>query len=482
MQASVLTYFLYFILFINVILAIIIVFFERRNPTAALAWVVILLFFSIAGFFLYLVFGQNFYKKRLFRLKEQDDRHLHALVSEQKKELLSAKETFADPRFARYREMIYMLLNSNQAYLTRDNRVEIYTDGNDKFRALLEAIEGAQDHIHMEYYILRTDEMGGKVIDSLTRKAREGVEVRWLYDALGCSKVPKSFYQGLLAAGGKIAPFFPSHIPLINLRFNYRNHRKIVVIDGKTGFIGGFNIGDEYLGKGPLGYWRDSHLKIQGTAVSALQVRFILDWNFAAKDDVKLSSRFFPDHEGPGDTAIQLVSGGPDVRWSPIKESYLKLITTAEESIYLQSPYFVPDDSVLDALRIAALSGVDVRIMIPSKPDHPFVYWSSYSFIGDLLDAGVRAYTYDNGFIHAKTVVVDGFAGSVGSANWDVRSFKLNFEANAIMYDLNMAGKLRDIFLQDLEVSTEITPERYAARSNRIKVKESISRLMAPIL
>jgi cardiolipin synthase len=378
--------------------------------------------------------------------------------------------------------MVYMLLNSNQAYLTRDNQVEIYTDGNDKFKALLEAIGGAQDHIHMEYYILRKDELGKKVIDALTRKAREGVEVRWLYDALGCSKVPKKFYHELLEAGGKVAPFFPSLIPFINLRFNYRNHRKIAIIDGKIGFIGGFNIGDEYLGKGPLGYWRDSHLKIQGTAVSALQVRFILDWNFAAKDDVKLSSRYFPDHQGYGATAIQVVSGGPDVRWNPIKEAYLKLITNAEESIYLQSPYFVPDDSVLDALRIAALSGVDVRIMIPCKPDHPFVYWSSYSFIGDLLDAGVKAYTYDNGFIHAKTVVVDGIAGSVGSANWDVRSFKLNFEANAIMYDQNLAGRLRDIFLHDLKVSSEITPDSYATRSTWIKAKESISRLMAPIL
>jgi Phosphatidylserine/phosphatidylglycerophosphate/cardiolipin synthases and related enzymes len=308
------------------------------------------------------------------------------------------------------------------------------------------------------------------------------VEVRLLVDALGGRAWSPGMLKEFKAAGGKVARFFPSLIPFLNLRVNYRNHRKIVIIDGKTGYIGGFNIGEEYLGKGPLGPWRDSALKITGTAALALQVRFIMDWNYASKDDIGFSEVYFPESESSGGVPVQIVSGGPDTRWNPVKESYLKLITLAQQTIYIQSPYFIPDESVLDALRIAALSGVDVRIIIPVKPDHPFVYWSSYSYIGDLLEAGVRAYTYDHGFIHAKTIVVDGLAGSVGSANWDVRSFRLNFEANAVIYHPECAGELHSIFLKDLTGSSEITLQKYRSRPAWLKIKESVSRLFSPLL
>lgn len=477
-----LTYILDIILVINIFLAIIIVFFERRNPNAALAWVVLLIFFSVAGFILYLLFGQNFYKKHLFRLKEQDDRRLHAVIAGQLADLRAHGKVFGDPELNRFEGLVSLLLSGNRAFLTRDNTVSVYTTGPDKFNALLEAIEGATDHIHMEYYLLRDDETGKQVLDALARKASEGVEVRWLYDALGCARVPRWFYQDLQEAGGHIAPFFPSRIPWFNIRFNYRNHRKIAIIDGKTGFIGGYNIGNEYLGKGPLGNWRDTHVRIQGTAVSALQLRFLLDWNFAAKDDLAFTPRYFPDQDSGGTSAIQVISGGPDVRWSPVKETYLKLVTSAKRSILIQSPYFIPDESVLDALRIASLSGVDVRIMIPRKADHPFVHWSSYSFVGDLLDAGIHAYCYENGFLHAKTIVVDEAVCSVGSANWDMRSFMLNFEANAIIYDRAVAYELADRFREDIRSSSEVTREIYRNRDIRTRFKESVSRLMSPIL
>jgi cardiolipin synthase len=289
-------------------------------------------------------------------------------------------------------------------------------------------------------------------------------------------KVKEKGLREFEQAGGKHAVFFPRIFTL-----NYRNHRKIAVIDGISGFIGGYNIGEEYLGKGPLGYWRDAAIRIEGTGVAGLQLRFFMDWNHASPEKIAYDPVYFPKTTGPGSCPLQIVSSGPDARFSQIKEGYVKFILTARESVYIQTPYFIPDESLTDALRIAALSGVDVRIMIPCKPDHPFVYWSTLSWIGDLLDAGVRAYTYDNGFIHAKTIVVDGIAASVGSANFDVRSFRLNFEANCFFYDPVYGGQMKKAFLDDLPKSTEITPELYRNRSRWIQAKESVSRLFSPL-
>jgi cardiolipin synthase len=318
----------------------------------------------------------------------------------------------------------------------------------------------------------------------LTERALAGVEVRVLCDGLGCAKLPRNFFDGLKSAGGKIAFFFPSRIRFLNLRSNFRNHRKIAVIDGKTAFVGGFNIGDEYLGKvKKWGYWRDAAVRIKGDAALACQLRFFFDWNYAAKEEQQgYQHRYFPDIASSDGAAVQIVSGGPDTYWNPVKEAYLKMINSATETVYLQTPYFIPDDSVRDALRIAALSGLDVRIMIPNRPDHPFVYWAGLSFVGQLLESGVRAYTYENGFLHAKTIVIDDIAASVGSANWDVRSFGLNFETNAVVYDQTVARSLKQSFEKDLEVCTELTSQRYAERPSTVKAKESISRLFSALL
>ncbi|WP_220681870.1 cardiolipin synthase [Methanofollis formosanus] len=466
------------ILFFNILFAIVVVFFERKNPTAALAWLMVLFLLPPLGFALYLIFGQNFTRQKMFTLKEEADQYLKGLFEEQHQDLVDREFRFANPAAEQYRDTILALLRNNQALVTEKNEVEVYTDGKEKFAALFEAIGAARHHIHLEYFIVNDDELGRSVVHALAEKAKEGVEVRLLFDAVGtrAGGGSKEAFRELTDAGGEIGVFFPSLY-----RVNYRNHRKIAVIDGTVGFIGGFNIGDEYLGTGPLGYWRDTAVRITGRAVNMLQLRFFLDWNHATGEYHGSDPVYFPDPEVPGTVPVQIVSGGPDTRWSPIKEGYIKLINSARSSVYIQSPYFVPDESVTDALRLAALSGVDVRVMIPCKPDHPFVYWASLSFVGDLLDAGVRAYTYDNGFIHAKTIVVDGTAGSVGSANWDVRSFKLNFEANAFFYDTTVGGEMKRRFVRDLEVCTEITPELYAARPRWVRMKESVSRLFSPL-
>lgn len=467
------------ILILNIIFAVTIVFFERRNPTAALAWLVVLFSLPSVGFVFYLLFGQNYTRQRMFVIKEQGDhRFLQEVFLEQLREFADRRYSFTTPEAEEFRDTIYLLLQNNRAFLTEKNQVDLYTRGEDKFDALFAAIRGARHHIHLEYFIVNNDDLGRAVVHALAEKAREGVEVRLLFDAMGtrAGGGSRKAFSELTDAGGKIGVFFPSIY-----RVNYRNHRKIAVIDGTVGFIGGFNIGDDYLGKGPLGPWRDTAFRVIGKAVQTLQLRFFLDWHYVTGEYPGLEPCYFPDPGVPGTTPVQIVSGGPDTRWSPIKEGYIKLINSARESVYIQTPYFIPDESVTDALRLAALSGVDVRVMIPCKPDHPFVYWATLSFVGDLLDAGVRAYTYDAGFLHAKTIVVDGKAGSVGSANWDVRSFRLNFEANAFFYDAAVGAELVRAFEEDLAVSTEITPERYRARSRWVRIKESVSRLFSPL-
>jgi cardiolipin synthase len=287
----------------------------------------------------------------------------------------------------------------------------------------------------------------------------------------------------MTAAGGKHAVIFPSLFSYFNYRVNFRNHRKIAIIDGETAFVGGFNIGDDYIGLAKRwGYWRDTAVRIKGSGAMAAQMRFYLDWNFASRDKLEIRDRYFHPSRLPQGSMVQIVSGGPDTGWNPVKDSYLKMITTATETVFIQTPYFIPDESVMDALHIAALSGIDVRIMIPSKPDHIFVYWASHSYVEELLSSGVRAYTYDKGFLHAKTIVIDGAAASVGSANWDIRSFRLNFETNAVIYDEEVAGELHQAYLDDLSFCTELTPQWYASRSWFFRARSSLSRLFSPIL
>ena len=305
-----------------------------------------------------------------------------------------------------------------------------------------------------------------------------------LYDDMGSRTLSLKDFKSFRKNGGQVEAFFPSKLPLINLRMNNRNHRKIVIIDGQIGYVGGFNVGDEYLGlKKKFGYWRDTHLRIVGDAVNALQLRFMLDWNSqSTRDDLQYEDRYFPDVNSGGTIGVQIASSGPDEEWEQIKYGYLKMIASAKESIYIQSPYFIPDQAFLDAVKIAALGGVNVNIMIPNKPDHPFVYWATYNNVASLLEAGVNIYHYDNGFLHSKCIVIDDEIASVGTANMDHRSFTLNFEINAFIYDIQVAHQLRAAFENDLHVSYRLTQELYDQRSLWIKFKEGIARLLSPIL
>jgi len=466
----------------NFVLAFTVIFLERRNASSTWAWLMVLFFIPIAGFILYLIFGRKLNNQKIFTWDTISKLGVRKEVESQLRAIEEGEFAFKQEALMQYQDLYYMHLKNNDAIYTQDNDVEIFTDGKEKFTALIKDLQQATDHIHLLYYIIRHDQLGKRIADVLIQKAKEGVEVRFLYDAMGSRLLSKKYIRRLRNAGIHVDAFFPAKLPLINFKLNFRNHRKLAIIDGKIGYIGGFNIGDEYLGKNhKFGYWRDTHLRIYGNAVRNLQTRFILDWNQASRNDILYEDRYYIGAPA-GEVGVQIVSSGPDSDWEQIKYGYIKMILSAKEFIYIQTPYFIPDDSLMDALRIAALSGVRIKIMIPNKPDHPFVYWATLSYSGELLHAGAEIYIYQNGFLHAKTIIVDGKISSVGTANIDVRSFRLNFEVNAFLYDKDIARKLVDEFQHDISLSTQMTDKLYAKRSLGIRFKESVSRLLSPIL
>ena len=466
---------------IDVVAVLTLVFFERRDPESVLAWMFTVLTLPIAGFVLYLIFGFKYFKTRAFGEKSTGDQVILARVRGGKEPGIVGEREDHLADLVPYPELARLLVADSAAFLTTGNQVDVYTDGPTKFDALFEAIRGAKHHIHLEYYILRDDALGERLLTLLEAKAREGVQVRLLYDDLG-NKIPRLRYRTLTQAGGRVSGFYRALVPSVGFRLNYRNHRKIAVIDGAVGFIGGFNIGEEYLGHGPLGAWRDTAVRIRGGGVQALQLRFILDWNYATNEGLSLGGAYFSASPREGSASIQIVSGGPDTTWNPPREQYVKMVGSAKRTCYLQTPYFIPDPSIMVALRIAALSGVDVRIMIPSKADQPLVHWASLSFAAELLDAGARVFAYTAGFLHAKTATIDDSVTSVGTANWDLRSFKWNFETNAVIFDAALGEKYRRIFEDDMTRSTEITRESYAARGLAVRIKESVCRLFSGAL
>lgn len=469
---------------LNLAFAFTIIFMERRSANSIWAWLLVLVFLPLLGFILYLLFGRQIQRDHIFTLDKDDKVGLEMIVDEQLEALKDKNFSKGNHQIVKFKEMVQMLLYNNAAFLTTDNDLMIYTDGHQKFDDLLEDIKNAKDYIHIQYYIFHSDELGKTILKALEDKAEVGIEVKMLYDDMGSRDLRKKDLKAFRKKGGHAEAFFPSKLPLINLRMNNRNHRKIVVIDGKIGYVGGFNVGDEYLGKSKkFGYWRDTHLRVEGDAVNALQLRFILDWNSqSTRDNITYEERYFPDVDSGGTIGIQIASSGPDEEWEQIKYGYLKMISSAKKSIYIQSPYFIPDQAFLDSIKIAALGGVEVNIMTPNMPDHPFVYWATLKNVASLLEAGVNVYQYNNGFLHSKTLIIDDEVASVGTANMDHRSFTLNFEVNAFIYDEGIARSLKQAFIEDMKVSDQLTKEKYASRSLWIKFKEGISQLLSPIL
>ena len=468
------------VMLVNIILGISIVFLERKNASSTWAWLMVLLFIPIVGFLIYLIFCKPIRHGKIFIWDKKSRLGLKAAVQGQLREIENNELIYNDDDIKSYESLIYLNLRTDNALFSQNNSVDILLDGKEKFDRLMQDLRRAKDHIHLIYYIVRHDTLGTEIADILIKKANEGVTVRFLYDAMGSRRLSRKYVKRLRDAGVQVEEFFPAKF--INFKINYRNHRKLAIIDGKVGYIGGFNIGDEYLGKNQkFGYWRDTHLRVKGSAVESMQTRFILDWNQASKEEIPFEDRYYQS-ERAGDAGMQIVSSGPDQELEQIKNGYIKMIMEAKESIYIQTPYFIPDESVRDALKIAALSGIDVKLMIPNKPDHPFVYWATLSSSGELLQSGGEVYIYQNGFLHAKTLIVDGKIASVGTANIDVRSFRLNFEVNAFIYDKKITEELVQAFNDDIRRSTQMTKKLYDKRSIGIRIRESISRLLSPVL
>lgn len=472
--------------FVNIIYAVIILFFERKNPAATWAWLLAIMLIPYFGFLFYLVLGLDSNRHKEFQLKVKEDEALFdsfidmdaGFIQEQLAHI-SRKNVMRIPGAERLNDLVHLNAIAGSGAFSNNNKLTLFHEGQSKFKSLLQDIGGAKDFIHIQYYIVRNDELGRRIIEALAAKARQGVEVKFLIDGMGCQFNPKKFYEPLLTAGGQVCKFLPSHL----VRVNFRNHRKLCVVDGKIGYIGGFNIGDEYIGKSKrFGFWRDSHIRIKGDSIKALELRFIMDWNFCAKEKITLEEKYFPVLPKKTGVSMQILSSGPDTKWPSVQQGYYKMIVEANKTIYMQTPYFVPNDSIFESLRVAALSGVDVRIIIPAHPDHLFVYGASLSYLGELLKAGVKCYQYEKGFIHSKLLLVDGLLTSVGTANMDVRSFSLNFEVNAFIYDKKATEEFEIEFLSDLKDCTRITEEWYAARPLPLKMKESVSRMLSPLL
>lgn len=469
------------LLFWNLFFAIAIVFFERRDPKSVWAWLLLLFFLPGVGFLFYLLLGTDMHKRKMFRQKELMD-SLHEIIRAQE---LSLESGSGGEDIDGFKDLIRYNMKTADAVLLRNNDIDILTDGNRKFEALLKDLESAEHFIHIQYYIIRNDVLFDRIAEVLRRKAAEGVVVRVLFDGMGCRSVKRGCWKRLEKAGIRTAEFFPAILGRLQLRINYRNHRKIVVIDNRVAYVGGFNIGREYIDLDEkFGHWRDTHLRIRGMGVLGLQMRFILDWDYAAGEELFSQAELFAEPpEGKRDHCdLQIISSGPDNSLEQIRDNYIRLITKAQKRICIQTPYFIPDEAVLNALLIAVRSGIEVNLMIPCKPDHPFVYWATYSYMGQLLQAGANCYTYDNGFLHSKGIIVDGEIFCYGTANMDIRSFALNFEVNAVVYSREKAEEMERIFREDLRFCTKITRDVYEARGLMLRFREQVCRLMSPLL
>jgi len=466
-------------LIINMILIITLIFIERKRPINTIAWIFAVTFLPVIGFLLYLLLGQNLSRKKLFELKEDEDRKLREFVSSQRESLENKEIKFKDKNIEKYKSIVTMNLVSDNAPFSQDNKIKIFTDAKSKFDDLLNDIKNAQKYIHIAYFIIRNDDISNKIIKALSEKAQEGVEVNLLYDPIGSFGTSYKIFQPLIDSGGNVSRFFQGKI----WRANYRNHRKIVVIDGNIGYVGGINIGDEYLGKNKkMSPWRDTHLKLEGSSVYALELRFMMDFRHSFKGADYSLERHYPEIKKPaGDIGVQIVSSGPDSLDEQVKYGYIKMINEARDYVYIQTPYFIPDDAFLEALKISAMSGVDVRIMIPKIPDKKFVYMGSISYVEYLLKYGIKVYTY-RGFLHAKTLVIDDAVLSIGTTNIDIRSFSLNFEVNAFIYDTESSRKYGEIFRKDMELSDEIKYDEFMRRGFLQKAGESICRLLSPVM
>ncbi|MBL4938662.1 cardiolipin synthase [Clostridium sp. YIM B02515] len=464
---------------INAVLSVVIIIVERKRPEKTIAWLLVFVLLPPIGLILYVFLGRNWKKHKL---TEDISPYVRDLINR-------VINKIENPE---YIPLIELLAKNSYSPLFVDNDITLFKDGTEKFKCLKDELNKAKHHIHLEYYIVKSDEIGTEIKNLLIKKASQGVKVKFIIDRVGSIKMKRSAIKELRDAGVEVIQYSYFLAPLlraINTQINYRNHRKVVVIDGRVGFVGGINIGDEYLGKGKLGYWRDTHIMVKGDFVLGLQASFLDDYftikrtdgeYFINKNEAKY---YFPEPLKSNKQMMQLVRSGPDSEFPAIMQGILKMVTMAKKNIYITTPYFVPTESIMEALKIAALGGIDVKIIFPGKYDHILVYYASRTYLAELIKCGAKIYFYSNdSFIHSKVMTIDGKIATVGTANMDIRSYELNYEINAVIYDNNKTNDLDKQFLEDLKRSKEIFVEDFEAAPRLNKVLEATARVFSSLL
>ncbi|RMA66058.1 cardiolipin synthase [Ulvibacter antarcticus] len=472
--------------FIIVILTGIRIIFDTHNKTKTLAYLLIVIFLPIVGILLYFSFGINYRKRKIYDKKLIVNELLEQEIEDRIKLSSSKILDNGNKAVRENKKLINFLINECLSPLTENNSVKILVNGESKFPKVFEILETAKNHIHIEYYIFNDDEIGREFIEILIKKAKEGVKVRFMYDDFGSRNIRKKQLPRMREAGVDIFPFYEIKLYAFANRINYRNHRKIIVIDGVSAFVGGINVSDNYVNKdGKELYWRDTHLELKGPVVSYLQYIFITDWNYCAAAKLEPNEAYFPKfdtHITQENKVAQIAASGPDSDHPHIEFSLIQAIHLAQEEILITTPYFIPGENLMDALIIAAGSGINIKLLVPGVSDSRLVNNAARSYYGPLLKAGVEIYLYQKGFIHAKTMVTDRQLSIVGTANMDIRSFDLNFEVNALIYDEEIGKELSEIFYEDLKFAEQIDFEAWKNRPMYVKLIEKTIGLLSPML
>lgn len=460
---------LYTVTILSIVLVIIT---DNRNPLKTLPWIIVLVFAPVVGLLFYFFFGQNLSKRRII------SRRTRRRITMQLEEARDAERPEIPEEHRQLATLLYSTIHSVPLY---GSHITPYTDGTSKMEALLAEIAGAKHHVHIQYYIFCDDETGCRLRDALVEKARQGVEVRILYDDVGCSGVKKAFFEGMRREGIEVFSFLHVKFPLFTSKVNYRNHRKIAVIDGRVGFIGGMNVADRYIRGTEWGSWRDTHFRIEGSGAAGLQVSFLSDWSATTKQHIA-GAAYFPQTERLTNDILQIVPSGPFGQWRALLQADSYAVSNARRRIWIQTPYYLPSDVLNTALQVAALAGIDVRLMLPARSDSKIVDLASHSYLDDMMKAGVKILFYTPGFLHSKLLIIDDALTVIGSANMDFRSFEHNFEINAFVYDTEFAARMDAVFEDDASRCHVLTPNEWFNRPRPRRWAESLMRVFSPLL
>ena len=452
---------------------VLVIMLENRNPLKTIPWVIVLIFVPGIGLIIYYFFGRDNRRLRIV------SRRMYKRFKKQVRIEYQPQDVSIIPK--EYLPLAKLLNNSNYSAISNGSLLAVFTNGKEKFEALLTDIANARHHIHLQYYIIENDKIGNQVKEALIKKAQEGVMIRVLYDDVGSWNVKNRFFKDMKAAGIEVFSILKVAFPVFTSKVNYRNHRKVVVIDGEIGYMGGMNIADRYVYGNELGLWRDTHFRITGPGVYGLQASFILDW-YAISNQLIKGPNYYPVLQTLTDTKMQVVVCGPTSQWRTLMQAFNFCISNAKKYIYIQTPYFLPTDALNLALQTAALGGIDVRLMIPKHSDTKSAKMATFSYVDKMLKAGVKVYLYKKGFLHSKLLLIDDMVSCVGSSNFDFRSFEHNFEINAFVYQKEFSLKLKAVFMQDMHDCEVISYAVWRKRPIAVRLAESFMRLFAPLL